>query len=146
MADGAGRNGPRYRQIADALRARIQAGEFPAGGKLPSIGALHGEYGVAPATVDRALEVLRKEGIAETVHGAGTYVRDPGPRRSPEFVELERQLEAAVARLGAVETRQDAHEARFETAEADVMEMRAMLGLDQPSHRQDGKARHEDVS
>jgi GntR family transcriptional regulator len=107
--------------VADALRARIRAGEFPVDGKLPSIDALHAEYRVAPATIDRALEVLRKEGIAETVHGSGTYVRDPGePERPAEYGELEQRVAAV---------------------EADLMDLRAKLGYEQ--HQQDSGRRDE---
>ena len=129
----------KYQQIAKALRARIVSGEFAVDEKLPTGDALCEEYDAAGGTIDNALRVLNKEGIAETIHGSGTFVRDPAPRRSLEFLDLERQLEAAVARL-------DAGEARQEATEGVVRELYAKSGLDQPSHQQDGRdARHEDA-
>jgi DNA-binding GntR family transcriptional regulator len=32
-------------------------------------------YGVAYATVRRAMQVLRERGLIETIHGRGTYVK-----------------------------------------------------------------------
>lgn len=69
---------PPHRQIADWLRGRIEAGEFPPGRPLPAESALVQELGVARTTVRRAVAVLRDEGIVYTVQARGTYVREPG--------------------------------------------------------------------
>src|SRR5215475_4807963 len=68
-----------HRQIAQSLRDRIQAGEWAAGERIPSIPALADAYGVAKQTVQRAIDQLRVEGILITRPGSGTYVR--GTRR-----------------------------------------------------------------
>jgi GntR family transcriptional regulator len=68
-----------HRQIAAALHGRIRAGEWPAGGRLPSIPALAEAYAVAKQTVQRAIDQLRIEGVLITRPGSGIYVR--GTRR-----------------------------------------------------------------
>ncbi len=70
---------PVYAQIADELRARIKSGEYAPGAKLPSGAELVAEYGVARATVDRALAVLLAEGRIESARGKGYFVREVPP-------------------------------------------------------------------
>ncbi|MGW2223839.1 GntR family transcriptional regulator [Streptomyces formicae] len=65
----------KYRQIADDLRGRIDAGEFSGDGKLPPERALAEEYEAAPGTVRQALGVLRDEGVTESRVGSGVYIR-----------------------------------------------------------------------
>jgi GntR family transcriptional regulator len=64
----------RYREIADALRARVSGGEFVAGRLLPSESDLSSAYGVSRVTVRRALEVLRDEGLVDARQGFGWFV------------------------------------------------------------------------
>jgi GntR family transcriptional regulator len=66
---------PPSRQIANDLRRRIAAGEFPPGTRLPSITTLMQEHGVARNTARRALAILDDEGLIEIVHGWGSFVR-----------------------------------------------------------------------
>ena len=66
---------PVYRQLADLLRARIEAGDYPPGRALPSHRTLSQEYGLAMSTVTKALAILRAEGLTEGVKGKGTYVK-----------------------------------------------------------------------
>jgi GntR family transcriptional regulator len=63
-----------YVQLADKLAARIAAGEFPLGSRLPSEAALAEHYGVAKMTVRRAMEILRERGMVRTLHGRGSVV------------------------------------------------------------------------
>ena len=66
---------PPYRQIAAWLRARIEAGEFrPGEDPLPSEKDLVDLFGVARDTARRAVQVLRDEGLVETIPQRGTYV------------------------------------------------------------------------
>uniref|UniRef100_UPI003D743FC9 GntR family transcriptional regulator n=1 Tax=Streptomyces sp. NRRL F-5630 TaxID=1463864 RepID=UPI003D743FC9 len=67
---------PKYEQIAEDLRGQIVRGELPAGAALPSERELCETYSVARATLVRALDVLRQEGLVETRHGTGSTVRD----------------------------------------------------------------------
>lgn len=72
MVDPAAPEWPRE-QIARALRDRIRAGEF--GTRLPSIPDLAAEYSVSPMTVQRALDILKAEGLIYSIRNRGTFVR-----------------------------------------------------------------------
>ena len=74
MADDQRSGEPPYRVIADELRARIASGEFQPGDALPSITRLSQEYGVAKTTAQKALQVLKDEGVARGVRGWATIV------------------------------------------------------------------------
>lgn len=65
---------PVFRQIADDLRGKIASGEIPPGGALPSIPFMMQDYGVADATVKKAVRVLKDEGLVISVAGKGTFV------------------------------------------------------------------------
>ena len=68
-----------YQQVADAIAARIAAGQYP--GRLPSERALAEEFGISyPTTVRHALAILRQRGMIVSVHGRGTFIpRQPQP-------------------------------------------------------------------
>lgn len=68
---------PLHRQLAAALRARIAAGEWPAGALLPSQARIGHEYGVGKATVQAAVNALRAEGLVDVERGTGIRVREP---------------------------------------------------------------------
>ncbi|MGI5336997.1 GntR family transcriptional regulator [Streptomyces sp. CA-181903] len=70
---------PKYDQIAGDLRGRIVRGELKAGDPLPSERELTERWSVARATVVRALDVLRQEGLIETRQGTGSTVRARAP-------------------------------------------------------------------
>jgi GntR family transcriptional regulator len=63
---------PPYRQLAALLRQRIESGEITS--RLPGEKHLQQEYGLALATVRKAVKVLRDDGLVRTVPGWGTYV------------------------------------------------------------------------
>lgn len=75
------RGPPPWRQIADDLRRRIAAGEFP--GRLPGEKALSQAYEVALGTIRKALAQLRSEGLIATDKGWGSYVVAAKPPRNP---------------------------------------------------------------
>jgi DNA-binding GntR family transcriptional regulator len=64
-------------RVADDVAGRIASGELKPGARLRSERDLAEYYGVAYATVRRAMQVLRERGLIETIHGRGTYVRKP---------------------------------------------------------------------
>jgi GntR family transcriptional regulator len=72
---------PAYLQIADALRERIRAGQYPPGTQLPTERALIETWGVSSKTVAAALDRLRAEGRIISVQGRGVFVRTPARRR-----------------------------------------------------------------
>lgn len=66
-----------YERIAEALRQRLDAGEFAAGTPLPSEADLVAEYGVSRNTARRAYQHLAEAGAVVVRHGAGAF---PAPR------------------------------------------------------------------
>jgi GntR family transcriptional regulator len=70
-----------YLQLAGLLRAQIASGEIA--NQLPSITKLTEETHLAVGTVRRAINILVKEGLVETVPGRGTFVIEQRPSGSP---------------------------------------------------------------
>jgi GntR family transcriptional regulator len=80
----------RYQVIADALRRRLQRGEFPAGSLLPSEADLSRDYAASRVTIRRALDGLRDEGLVDSRQGFGWFAAtDP--------------LRQTLGRLGTIE-------------------------------------------
>jgi DNA-binding transcriptional regulator YhcF (GntR family) len=71
---------PPSRQLAALLRARIVSGELAPGTALPSIVALADEHGVATNTVQKALRILKAEGLIISVPSYGTFVAEKQPK------------------------------------------------------------------
>jgi len=64
---------PLYEQVAAILRGRIGSGDLT--GRVPSIMAIAQEFGVAKGTAERALAILRDEGLITVVIGRGAFVK-----------------------------------------------------------------------
>ncbi|UUU44307.1 GntR family transcriptional regulator [Streptomyces sp. NBC_00162] len=69
-----------YLAVADVLRARILAGEWEIGERLPSRARLAEEYRVGRNVMQRAMDRLIIDGLLEGRAGSGTYVRVPRER------------------------------------------------------------------
>lgn len=71
---------PLWRQCARVLRERIERGDFAVDAKMPAEWELAADLGVSKSTVRKALELLREEGLIETVQGwgSGPLPRDRG--------------------------------------------------------------------
>jgi DNA-binding GntR family transcriptional regulator len=65
---------PRWRQVYRVLRERILDGTYPPGGRLPSVVAICGEFGISQMTARKVLTELRREGLAFMEPGIGTSV------------------------------------------------------------------------
>jgi DNA-binding GntR family transcriptional regulator len=102
MAEQAKTAGPKYRRIADDLRARIESGEYPPGSQLPTKAKLMEQYEVAINTVERAIDELRRAGLVETAQGAGMFVREPLERSTAPAADTTKRLEELEAELAAL--------------------------------------------
>ncbi|MEV4197726.1 GntR family transcriptional regulator [Micromonospora globbae] len=67
---------PKWAQLADHIRARIESGEWAPGDKLPSTAQLKEEHGVSQTVVRQAILVLQTQGLVEGVHGVGVFVAE----------------------------------------------------------------------
>lgn len=82
---GEGLQAPRsqYRQVADLLRDGIERGEYAPGSPLPSEPDLASRFGVSRVTINRAVQLLRGEGLVRVLRGRGSIVRAiPAIRRN----------------------------------------------------------------
>lgn len=70
----AGGPGYTYAKVADHVAARIAAGELAAGAMLPGEREMAAGYGVAVATVRRAVKELRERGLVTTLPAKGTFI------------------------------------------------------------------------
>ena len=77
--------GPKYRILADTIRAAASAGQLGGGSRLPPVRDLAYRLGVTPGTVARAYSVLTDEGVLTAGVGRGTFVADRAvPDTAPE--------------------------------------------------------------
>ena len=105
-----------YRQIADQLRALIEAGEFAVGARLPAERELAQQLGVSRPSVREALIAMEVEGWVEVRTGSGVYVLDrtglgrnvqvPPAEWGPlELIRARRVVEGEIAALAAMQAR-----------------------------------------
>ena len=101
---------PKYLAIYRVLADRIADGRYPADAPLPAQRELGEEFDVSLMTVRQAIQALEADGLLETRHGVGTFVRRPafaygltGLRSlSQELVEQGIELETEVLDSGLV--------------------------------------------
>lgn len=67
-----------YEQVADDLRRRIASGEFPPGSKLPSRNQICEMYEVSTSVADKAMMLLKIDGLTESLPGVGVFVKEGG--------------------------------------------------------------------
>lgn len=88
---------PPFQQVVSVMKAAILTRKYEPGERLPSFGELAKHFGVAPMTVQKAVGVLRDEGLIVTRQGRGSFVR----QRTERAVGLRPHVEQAFER-GAV--------------------------------------------
>lgn len=76
MTSAGGARAPKYQRIADELRRRIADGTTPPGTRMAAETDLSEQFKVSLPTVRQALSVLRSEGLIESRHGIGTFVKE----------------------------------------------------------------------
>lgn len=67
---------PIYAQLIEQITYAIVSGDYPAGGKLPSVRDLAEEAAVNPNTMQKALAELEREGLVYTQRTAGRYITE----------------------------------------------------------------------
>jgi GntR family transcriptional regulator len=67
---------PVYVQLANYVQARIEAGDWRPGHRLPAERDLAAEWGVAYLTVRRMMRELRERGQVVTVPGKGNFIAE----------------------------------------------------------------------
>lgn len=98
---------PAYLQIAEDLRAQIEAGKYRPGDRLPSNRVMSEQYGVATETLRQALDVLRADKLVATQSTRGTFVLRTTEHSSSEY-------EAVMSRID--EMAEDLRQLREEVA------------------------------
>lgn len=83
-----------YLEIAAEIREQIRSGRLVPGDKLKTVRSLAADYSVAQGTVGAAMEVLRAEGLVDTVQGKGSVVvAVPGEvPADPDIAKLSAEL------------------------------------------------------
>jgi GntR family histidine utilization transcriptional repressor len=71
---------PLYERVKHHLLARISAGEWRDGARLPSEHELMDLFGASRMTVHRAMREMSAAGLLRRVQGVGTFVRRDEPR------------------------------------------------------------------
>ena len=66
---------PPYQRIAKEIRDQIVAGVYAPGDRIPSTRELVDREGVAKATVDKVMRVLKEDHLVESKPGVGLVVR-----------------------------------------------------------------------
>jgi GntR family transcriptional regulator len=113
---------PKYAQVVDAIKRRIERGEYPPGTLLPSEHQLVGEFEVSRPTIVKALSALRQDGWIDTQQGKGSFVRG-----RPALADAERTRPAhGVLELAETEVSGELVQAGVKLAPPHVA---ALLGL-----------------
>jgi DNA-binding GntR family transcriptional regulator len=68
-----------YAQVAQHIRDQIHSGALHPGDRVPSVREIAAEWKISRATADKALSVLRSEGLLKAVTGIGTQVAETIP-------------------------------------------------------------------
>ncbi|MFJ6003913.1 winged helix-turn-helix domain-containing protein [Arthrobacter sp. NPDC092385] len=132
-----------YETIYQALRARIEAGEFTVGDQLPSIAALQDEYGVKSlGTIRAAHQMLIEDGLVRSEQGRGVFVTSTESSRG---LSVDDTLAAAIEQLQRVQRAVKAQRIRRVTIDLNDPEHRHAYGLLTDTLREEAARRREDA-
>ena len=68
---------PKYFQLANILRTKIEEGEFAPQDAIPSERQLEEQYNLSRPTIRQAIDLLERQGFLYRIHGKGTFVSPP---------------------------------------------------------------------
>lgn len=139
-----------YEHIAEALTARIVAGQYKVGSRLPSERDLAQAFAVSRPTIREAVIALELDGLVEVRVGAGVFVRHdrpqaggPGPDVGPfELLEARRIIESEICAVAAERITPD----RIELLEALVAEMERQNQHDVVQSERTDRRFHETIA
>lgn len=107
---------PMYLQLHDAIVRAIAHGELPPGTKLVSVRAVASDFGINPATVKQAYDLLQDHGVIITRGRSGSYV---APQQQADDAPLREAVDLLLAqgwsfsqikrRLAALEAEMSTH-------------------------------------
>lgn len=110
---------PRYQQVKDYVRSRLESGELQPSDRVPSENELVDKMNVSRMTANRALRELNDEGLLVRIAGVGTFVADF--KATSDVLEV-RNIADEIAHRGhrhsATVLRQSKQHARGEIAQA----------------------------
>jgi GntR family transcriptional regulator len=78
---------PIYRQLADALKARIESGAIAPNEAIPAERDLAASYEVSRDTVRKAIKLLEEQGVLYSDHGRGTFAAPAAVRKMSRFLD-----------------------------------------------------------
>jgi len=68
---------PKYYQLANILRQKIDNGELEENDPIPSERQLEDQFNLSRPTIHQAVDLLVRQGLLYRVHGKGTFVSPP---------------------------------------------------------------------
>ncbi len=80
-------NKPKWIQLYEILRDRIERGVYKPARPIPSLNQLQQEFGLATNTIRKSLARLRREKFIHTEQGLGAFVRPREEWSPPEGEE-----------------------------------------------------------
>jgi DNA-binding transcriptional regulator YhcF (GntR family) len=106
---------PESEQAADILRQEILRGDIKPGAHVGSVRDLATRFKISGMTVQRALTILREDGLILTT-SRGSYARDPQQATEADarvdLPEVLRQLEHLTSQVSELRSRLEALESR----------------------------------
>ncbi len=71
-------NQPIYDQIVSQIKAKVMSGQLTQGDPIPSMRALARSLHISVITVQKAYEILQRDGFVETTVGRGSFISAGG--------------------------------------------------------------------
>lgn len=79
------KSSPKFVGVYTKILQMIQDGVYPEGSKIPSEPELAKKMGVSRMTLRQALALLQEDGVIETIHGQGNFVKKAPEQRKEGF-------------------------------------------------------------
>lgn len=121
-------------QVAQQLVQGIKAGQFPAGGKLPTEARLAEQFAVSRTVVREAVSRLKSLGLVDSRQGSGVYITGQGAFAPLDFDARHAESRSAVAQMIEVRRALEAEAAGLAAQRCGAADMRrirqAMLALE----------------